>query len=47
MNGAAPAARRRRGVRFYIADVLLLVGDALVIAGHALGAAAERIDPHP
>jgi len=43
---AAPL-RPLRGPRFCLADALLFVGDMLVVAGHALGAAAERIDPHP
>lgn len=43
---AAPL-RPSRGLRFYIADALLLIGDMLVVAGHALGTTAEKIDPHP
>lgn len=45
-NDAAPL-RPVRGLRFYVADAMLFVGDMLTLAGHALGSVAERIDPHP
>lgn len=43
----ATPLRSSRGLRFYVADALLLIGDMLVAAGHALGTMAEKIDPHP
>ena len=44
---SAPLRVESRGLRWHVADALLGVGDALVVAGHALGRLAERLSPHP